>query len=515
MFLLCGYQQANAQNGGRPFSLGFYTPAGDSGNVHSSMRDFSTQTQFDLPATDSARFSGFKGWVYRKLLREDLVVIKDKDYSFNISFLPDWQAGHSSVNGGNWLNTRGVSLSGKVGNNLTFRSEFYENQGKFPQYTRDFAEATGVMPGGLGEVKPHELNHAYDFAYSTALINYKAGKYFDFQLGYDKNFIGDGYRSMLLSDNAFNYPFFKLKFTAGQVQYTAMWAQFIDMAYPMSSYDNGYRKKWGAFNYLDWNVTKKFSIGLFESVIWQDSDSTGKRGFDVSYLNPILFLRPVEFANGSPDNALIGFNLKYATGRKSALYGQLLLDEFKIKELKAGKGWWANKFGGQLGFRANDAFGIANLNVLTETNFARPFTFSERSTLNNYGHDNLPLAHPMGANFVEWVNIADYRIKRWFFRGEVMYAREGLDSAGYNFGHDIFKSYDTRAYEYGNYLLQGLGTNVVFVQGKAAFLLNPANNLRLELTVGRRSETNSQWKKQETFFSFGLRSSFRQLVHDF
>ncbi|MBP1650318.1 MAG: hypothetical protein H6Q26_475 [Bacteroidetes bacterium] len=500
----------NAQSIGRQYSLGFYQNSTDSLGYHSSQRDYSLEPSFDLPKGDTTRK---QSWLYRKLFREHLLEVKDDDFTFYASILPDFQIGHSNVNGRTWLNTRGVIAGGTIGHNLTFRTEFYENQGKFASYIDEYSRKNDIVPG-QGQWKAFNTN-AFDFAYSSALINYKAGRHFDFQLGYDKNFIGDGYRSMLLSDASFNYPFLKIIANLGRVQYTTMWAQFVDMQYPKSSYDNGYRKKWGVFNYLDWNVSKKFSIGLFEAVIWQDSDSTGKRGFDVSYLNPIVFLRPVEFSVGSPDNALLGLNLKYAPSVNSTIYGQFILDEFVLKEMTSGSGWWANKFGGQLGFRSNSLFKVPNLNALTEVNAARPYTYSQRTTLNNYGHYNQPLAHPLGANFVEWVNIADYRYKRFFLRGQITYAKYGLDSAGINYGSNIFESYNTRAEDFGNHIGQGLKTTLTNIQGSVAYLLNPKYNLRLEASVTARQEKNDQWKKNELIFNLGLRASFRQLYYDF
>ena len=513
LLFVCGafYQSLNAQSIGRQYSLGFYQSSADSGNYHSSLRDYSREPSFELPQGDTTKK---QSWLYRKLFREHLLELQDDDYTFYASILPDFQVGHSSQNGTIWLNTRGVIAGGTIGKNLTFRTEFYENQGKFAKYIDDYGRSTNMVPG-QGEWKPYSGGKAFDFAYSSALINYKAGRHFDFQLGYDKNFIGDGYRSMLLSDAAFNYPFLKVIANLGRVQYTTMWAQFIDMKYPRSSYGTGYRKKWGVFNYLDWNVSSKFSVGLFEAVIWQDSDSTGKRGFDASYINPIVFLRPVEFSNGSPDNALMGLNLKYSPSRNSTIYGQFILDEFVFKEMTSGSGWWGNKYGGQIGFRSNNLFHVKHLNMLTEVNAARPYTYSQRTTLNNYGHANQSLAHPLGANFVEWVSIADYQYKRLFLRGQITLARYGLDSAGINYGKDIFESYNTRADDFGNHIGQGLKTNLANVQGTVAFLLNPKFNLRVECSVIARQEKNSAYKNRETIFQIGLRSSFRQLYYDF
>jgi hypothetical protein len=500
----------HAQSIGRQYSLGFYKSGSDSNGYHSSLRDYSIEPNFDLPKGDTTRK---QSWLYRKLFREHLLEVHEDDYTFYASILPDLTVGRSNDNGTVWLNTRGVIAGGTIGKNLTFRAEFYENQAKLPAYLDAFGRTNQIVPG-QGAWKGYSNNTAFDYAYSSALIDYKAGKHFAFQLGYDRNFIGDGYRSMLLSDASFNYPFLKVIANVGKVQYTTMWAQFIDMQYPKASYDNGYRKKWGVFNYLDWNVSKKLSIGLFEAVIWQDSDSTGKRGFDASYINPIVFLRPVEFSVGSPDNALLGLNVKYAASSNSTFYGQFILDEFKFSEITAGKGWWANKYGGQVGFRSNDIFKVPNLNILTEVNAARPYTYSQRTTLNNYGHYNQPLAHPMGANFVEWVNIADYRYKRLFLRGQITLAKYGLDTAGMNYGKDINKSYTTRTVDFGNHIGQGVKTNLLYVQGTAAYLLNPKYNLRLEASVTARRESNDMWKSNELVFQIGLRSSFRQLYYD-
>lgn len=501
----------SGQNPGKQFYLGSYKPIGDTSSFHSSLRDYSIEPYIQLPQGDTTKK---RSWFHRKLFAEHLLEFNREDYSFYASFLPDFTIGHSQDNGNTWLNSRGAMAGGKLGKNFTFRAEFYENQGKFPYYVDQFGRGTQIVPG-QGMWKDYNSGKAFDFAYSSALLDYKAGKYLDFQLGYDKNFIGDGYRSMLLSDNSFNYPFFKVVATVGRVQYTTMWAQFIDLMYPRASYDNGYRRKWGVFNYLDWNVSKKLTIGFFESVIWQDSDSTGKRGFDMSYANPIVFLRPVEFSVGSPDNALMGLNIKYAFSKNTAAYGQFILDEFKFKEVFAGNGWWGNKFGGQIGFRSNNIFEVPRLNMLTEVNAARPFTYSQRTTLNNYGHYNQPLAHPLGANFIEWVNLADYQYKRWYFKGQLMIAKYGLDTAGVNFGKNIFKSYETRNVEYGNHIGQGLKTNLTFIQGTAAFVLNPKINLRLELSAGVRREKNQLETRNDLIFNFGLRSSFRQLYYDF
>ena len=55
--------------------------------------------------------------------------------------------------------------------------------------------------------------------------------------------------------------------------------------------------------------------------------------FDFEYLNPIIFLRHIEGTVGSPDNAFAGVDFKANVAHHFQFYGQLLLDEFLLKEI--------------------------------------------------------------------------------------------------------------------------------------------------------------------------------------
>jgi hypothetical protein len=394
----------------------------------------------------------------------------------------------------------------------------------FPAYLNDFINKNGIIPGLVND-KFGSTKNVKDWAYASAIINYNPNKHFSFTLGHDKNFIGDGYRSMILSDVATNYPFFKIATTLGNVKYLNLWAQFQDLRSPQTSYENGNRKKWGVFHYLDWNVNKRLSLGFFDAIIWQNSDNNAKRGFDVTYLNPIIFLRTVEGLNGSPDNALIGFTGKYKALKKLTVYGQFLLDEFTAKEFFAGKGYWANKFGLQIGIKGFDVFKVTNLNYLLEYNTARPYTYSQRKAILNYGHYNQPLAHPFGANFREVLTIWDYSFKRWQVSSQVNVAQYGLDlqSGNYNpdlklsYGKDIYETYESRieGKPYGHTTLQGLKTKFLYFDTRVSYLINPKTNLRLEVGAVLRKESNIQFENNTNWITFGLRSSFRNLYQDF
>ncbi|NSL89798.1 hypothetical protein [Chitinophaga solisilvae] len=489
----------------------------DTNNHHTAFKPIlhvDTSAMYTRP--DTTR----RSWIHRKLFDEHLLEFRNKEYNVFIDFLPDFQIGKSRDGSRtNWLNTRGAIIQANVGTKFYFESSFYENQGKFPLYLDQYIRKNDIVPG-QGGIKDYSEGKAFDFNYANALLSYTPNKYLNFTLGYGQNFIGDGYRSLILSDIQFSYPYLKITGNLGSVQYTAMWTQFMDKhskSFNTAYKDLGFLKKWGVFHFLDWNVNKRLTIGLFDAVIWPDADSTGrKRGFDWSYMNPIIFLRPAEFSQGSSDNALVGANIKYKLLPKTTVYGQLVLDEFKLKEVFGGKGWWANKQSYQLGFRSFDLFKVKNLDLQGEGNVVRPYTYSYSTTYINYEHYNQSLAHPQGANFWEVLGIATYRYKRWYGRGELVYSKYGDDpDAKSNFGHDISKPYTTHPREYGNWIGQGVKTSLLYAQGTIAYVLNPKYNLRLEASLAARRVKNDIESKNDLIFSFGLRSTFRQFYYDF
>jgi hypothetical protein len=278
----------------------------------------------------------------------------------------------------------------------------------------------------------------------------------------------------------------------------------------------GQRKKWAVMHYLNWNISKKWSIGLFDAVVWQDDDSLGKRGFEMSYANPIIFLRAVEFTTGSSDNALVGLNIKYQVSEKTKIYAQFVLDELRFKEYIDNNGWWANKFGAQVGLRTRNIFNLENLNGFTEFNLVKPYTYTHRNTLRSYTNYGDALAHPLGANFVENVSRLEYSYNRWTSMLQINYAKYGLDSmnGNTNVGSNIFASYDTRDKEYGNKLLQGIPGSLLFIDARLAYLLNPKTNLRIELGYIYRNSSIDAASTTSNIITFGLRSSFRNLYFD-
>lgn len=458
-----------------------------------------------------------RSWVRRKLTEEHLLNAVDPDYTVYADFLPDFQIGKEfNEDKSTWKNTRGYQVGGTVGKTFSFYTNGFENQAVFANYITDFISKNKVVPSEMsgkigGKIK--------DWAYVTALVSYSPSKYLNFALGYDKNFIGDGYRSMLLSDVAGNYSFFRMRATLGNVQYQSIFSYMLDNQAPRLTTDRrlGSRGKWNAMHYIDWNVNNRLSLGFFQAITWADIEPEGKRGFDFNYVQPFVFLRPIEGANSSsPDKLRLGLNTKYELLKKTTVYGQFMLEEFSAKDIFKGTGYWSNKWAAQVGVRGSDLFQINNLNYLAEFNTARPYTYSHFQRLTSYSGMSQPLADPLGANFREVVAIISYSYRRFDVQAQSVIARYGVDPLGKNYGHNIFLDYNTRVAEYGNSIGQGISTNLLFLEPKVSYLINPKYNLRLEIGGVYRAERSINLKNTNTkLLTFGLRSTIRNLYQDF
>ncbi len=299
------------------------------------------------------------------------------------------------------------------------------------------------------------------------------------------------------------------------------YTNYEDIMGSNGSYSN-YFHKFSTVHYLSYNATKWLNFGLFESIIWQAQENQYYRGFDINYINPVIFLRPAEYAQGSSDNAFLGGSLKIRIKKKNILYSQLIFDEFLLNELKAGNGWWANKYGIQMGLKSYDFMWVKNLALQLEYNTVRPFTYSyyhvpsNISTLQNYGHYNAALAHPLGANFKEVMAGLTYTKKRWIFEGIATAAKIGLDtSATTSIGQDIYKPYNNRAENYGYETGGGLSTDIINATVKASYVLSPDSKTIIQLGVTNRIYNNKFTDSSTQLFFIGIKTALTNRYNDF
>jgi hypothetical protein len=409
-----------------------------------------------------------------------------------------------------FLNTRGVYIRGKIANKIGFYSYITDNQERDPVYVKQWVTDRQAVPGH-GLFKAFK-GTGYDYFEARGYFTFNITKYIDVAFGYDRNFIGPGYRSMYLSDFGTNNLFLKLNTRIWKLNYQNLFMELHSSIPPAPT--QLIPKKYAVMHHLDMAVTKWLNIGLFEGVIFGRQNR-----FDFGYLNPIIFYRSIEQQNGSFDNSIIGLDFKANLPKRFQVYGQLMLDEFMLSEVKANNGWWANKWAIQLGAKYVDAFNVSNLDFQLEHNRVRPFAFAHYDSVANYTHYNQPLAHPLMANFSEWIGIARYQpAPKWLILGKLIMYEQGRDSSSRSFGSNIFlPTYPPfRQGDYGYRIGSGWNTDVFY--GSLLISYELRENLFLEVNaVARKQKTTTApiTSNNSTIISFGVRWNMQRRDFEF
>lgn len=467
-----------------------------------------------------------KSWVGRKFWNEHLLSVEKEDYWFTLDFLLDVQLGKDNSDKVSYTynNSRILQINGGLGDQFSYSATIYESQGRFAQYINEYAEnrsatfrpafSEGLVPG-RGKAKRFKED-AFDYPVAEGYLSYTPSKYLQFQFGHGKNFIGDGYRSFLLSDVAAPSLYLKAKIDFWKFQYTNIWIWGNDLTAPVVV-DNEHARKYIAMHYLSINISDRLNLGLFETAM-----SRGDNGIDGGFLNPLIFYRSVEFNRGEDaGNAMVGLTAKYKLSDRISLYSQLVIDEFSVGNLGS-LGDWRNKFALQLGWKYFDAFQIKNLFLQGEFNYARPYTFAHKNPVLNYGNNSQPLGHLWGANFWEMVGIARYQKDRWSANAKLVFGKKGFDLEDevVSYGGNIYQSYNIRFGDTGNELAQGNTATIINLDLQGSYLLNPSNNLSLFAGINIRrfspeNPTPSFAKNTNVWFTAGIRADLFNWYFDF
>ena len=520
-----------------PFSHSYYAQFDDEMNQvgtnnHTASKPYSyaeVSKYYNFAENNKKILVDASGWWSRKLWNENTVEIQGDDYWFTLNPILDLQVGKATGKNdkSTYINTRGIQVQGGLGKELDFTTTIYESQGRFADYFNRYSESIkpsggnpAVIPG-IGIAKEFKSD-AYDMPLAEANLTYTPSKMINLQLGYSRNFIGDGYRSLITTDGVSPNPYFKINTSFWKIKYTNTYTWLKDVRTD-ATVDGTYARKFMANHYLSWNATKRLNIGFFESVVWSNQNN---RGFDMSFVNPIIFYRSVEFASSSKSgNALLGITSKYKWNSKINLYAQFLLDEFSLGDVKKQDKSWKNKFAYQLGAKYYNAFGIENLLLQAEYNRVRPYVYSHSDPLTNYASVNQSLGHQWGANFSEFVAIARYHNGRIFADAKLTAGTRGFDfdttENSLNYGGNIYKDYDeNRAFDTNVKIGQGNKTTIFIADVQAGYLINPSTNLKLFGSLIYRNfnptvETATVFKENTTWFSVGIRSDIFNWYFDY
>ena len=368
------------------------------------------------------------------------------------------------------VGTEQNNQTGVLVNKIAFYASFCDNQENPLSYIGKRINQQQAVPGV--DYYLNRSQNQYDYLSAQTYIQFPlVKKYIQAQIGYGKQFWGYGQRSLFLSDYGASAPYLHLHSQFKKFSYDNLFMELTPQY--MRGGDKVLDHKYASFHHLSMHVHPKLEVGIFESVVFGRPNH-----YEWSYFNPLILLRQAERSQGSPDNALMGFDFKWKAPKHFQVYGQLLLDEFNLKEMTHSNGWWGNKYGFQLGIKAYNLFKIPHLDAQLEYNQVRPFTYA-RDSVSNYTHYNQALAHPLGAGFRECIGIVRYQWhKKWSCSiQQVMYTK-GVDTGINNFGNNIFSAYSTRVQDYGFQTISGIKSKGAYTNFHIAYECLP--NLYLE-----------------------------------
>jgi len=487
-------------------------------SYHTAMQPFVIRdTSLLFKRTFSRKGQG-KNWFMRKLRYENLVMVEKENYRLTIDPVLHFELSKNrDVEELLYRNTRGFMVAGRIGQNVSFQSILYENQVAFQPYVNEMIQTKEIIPHAA-KYKPYEIPVGqlspvgYDYSMAEGVLSWNALPQLNLQFGQGKHFVGDGYRSLLLSDNSYSYPFFKAMLTIGPLQYTSMFAELLDFDLPHGT-ESGYRKKRYQMHYLSWNTTPWLQVGLFESVVYHAEDSTGYSGFKANYLNPLILSRTAEYGLDTRNNILLGATMKITLPARIQIYGQYVLDATanpSAEQVTAEE----TRQGYQLGGKWFDALGIQNLYGQMEFNSVSLFTYGHSSAAQNYTHTRQALAHPMGSGFNEFVAILVYSVKDFELEVQGNLARYKTKTAE-DISAGSFLMYDQEIIEQDDLSALSLENEFAYGHMQLSYLLNPRTDLRIYAGAALRINQNINRESKDAWVFFGLRTFLSNQLLDF
>ncbi|MGQ0827503.1 MAG: hypothetical protein ACT4ON_03805 [Bacteroidota bacterium] len=472
----------------------------------------------------------------RKIKQESLFIVNDTSDKFYFTLDPlfNFEFGKDLADTSGeklYKNTRGFLIRGSIGKNLAFETSFYENQSTFTKYIDNYvAETNNLFPQsanysydvipGQGRAKKFKKN-GYDYAMASGYVSYSPFKILNIQVGHGKHFVGDGYRSLLLSDNAFNYPYARITTTYKNIQYTNLYTSFMNLTdggvKTPANTERLFQKKTGSFQMLSINFLNRLQIGLFQGMIWEAADTMNRQHVNFNTFDPVIGVNTAVYGLHNKNNILLGATLKLKITNSISLYGQYMLDDvYSSNDIYYGN--IRKKFGYQIGLKYFNLFTIKNLHLEAEYNSVRPYAYAAKDPQQSYTHYNQALAHPLGANFYEAIGFINYRLKDFFVEVKINYAVKGIDSSAFNFGGNVFRSDNSSPFQpdlTDIQTTQGLKTTIMYQDIHIGYLVNPSSNLNIVLGISNRISKTDNATDTTQFVYLGIRTSLANFYYDF
>ncbi|MBI2257494.1 MAG: hypothetical protein HYU67_01175 [Flavobacteriia bacterium] len=413
-------------------------------------------------------------------------------------------------------NSRGIYLDGQLGSKFSFQFVISENQSSFCDYEAQYFKDRGelyVTPNGYTKVnavipsasrtkyfKDTIYPNAFDYAFSVGAVAYQINNKSRVEFGNTQQFIGNGYRSLFLSDNSTHAPFFRF-----QRSFCKRWCyNFLSkktlnlIRKPFSNgIEKSYENKWFLAHYLTFQVKENLNISFFTGGIHLRADSIQKHS-----INPLFILPTFNtdlWNHSSIVNGINGLNIDYfLSGIKC--YAQIVMDQVNKKTL----------FASQLGIHYFNVLKIKRLDFQIEWNQIPEDFYSNSNFKLAYSHSNLSITHPKGNNFSELYFRLSFMYKRFQFLCSFSnYFTRGGDIYSQIIQNNLFLTSDKK-----KMLFSQNGQTQIYI-GEIIYRWNNRYNAQLYFQFRSRISNFGIFHQQNNSYLAGVRMSLFNQYLDF
>lgn len=417
------------------------------------------------------------------LFERDVVRVRHKDFYIRINPIINFQKGRQVADTAisAYTNTRGFIASVQF-SRVYIETMLSENQSIFPDYLYQYAKSMQVVPG-QGRWKVFKVS-GFDYAFSAGVVNVMLTKNIFISVGTGKQKIGNGYRSLLLSDNAYVYPYIKIEqhWWKGRVQYICNYSMLNNLTTASvqipANTERLFQKKPFVYQYLNVGIFKRTRVGFFQGIIGESGDGRNVWRGDGILFSPVIFSQWWYYGLDNKNNVMAGMDFQHRLLKTLMVYGQIALDSKRMQ--MNGEASYAF----QIGWKWLGKFGDWRILLLSEWNDVKGGMYLSPVYDNfgnsSYSHFNQSIAFTpeMGSEFVGLLSV---KKQRWILSGQWNYQQRN-----------------------------NLSSNVNDMKINFGFILNPAYNLMLNMGVeNRRAEKNND------YIYLQLQSSLYNIYYDF
>lgn len=371
---------------------------------------------FPISSHDSPCFSYLQDTLKRYstfsyfLFQRELIEVHKEEGNLWITPLLDIQVGneYGDTSMRQFYNVRGARIEATLGKHVFISSSFYENQAFLPSYVGQYVNQRGEFYPNNGDSTYTQTNAfipngartklfktgGFDYAYASGYLRWDIKPWLTVSGGNQPLFVGNGYRSLLFSDNTAPSMFGRIQLKLGKrIDYQLVRGQGLNLLrLPYAA--NGealYERKAFSIHSIYLKLGQKAQIGLIETAMWTRGDSIQKQAVEGGFFIPILGSGLLQEAINNKAYALLAVDFQLRISKKLGIYGQAGTHHFKNKSELV-----------QLGLRF---WPLNTPDYLIQMEFNHTGTNAYKATNPrlNYSSYNLPLGHIMGYGVDELV----------------------------------------------------------------------------------------------------------------